>query len=153
MRPFVFAVCLAATLASTTEAKETVTPFKALTGSFFAVSVSNLAESVRWYSENLGLSVSFQQSSGGFDVAVVEGGGLVVELVRDPSAQPPATRPGAQHGVFKAGFLVKDFDKTVEQLRARGVPIAFGPFPERDRQRANLILQDNAGNLIQILGD
>ena len=30
--------------------------------------------------------------------------------------------------------------------------IAFGPFPARPNQRANMIVKDNAGNLIQIFG-
>ena len=36
--------------------------------------------------------------------------------------------------------------------QARGAEIAFGPFPARDGQRANLIVRDNAGNLIQFFG-
>lgn len=60
---------------------------------------------------------------------------------------------GARSRVFKAGFLVKDFDSAVDELRARGVTIAFGPFPAQNGQRANVLIRDNAGNLIQIFGD
>jgi hypothetical protein len=55
------------------------------------------------------------------------------------------------HGVFKAGVIVEDFDRVIAQLRTRGVEIAFGPFPARDKQRANAIVRDNAGNLIQFI--
>jgi catechol 2,3-dioxygenase-like lactoylglutathione lyase family enzyme len=150
MKPLVLAVCLVASIASPSPAKEKSQPFKLLTGAFFAVSVPNLAESARWYSEKLGLAVSFETSGGGVDVRVLEGGGLIVELIRDPAAQPPGA---ARQGIFKAGFTVKDFDRTVEELRARNAEIAFGPFPASDTQRANLILRDNAGNLIQIFGE
>ena len=150
MKPFVLAVCLLAAAASPSPARDKPQPFKLLTGAFFAVSVPNMAESVRWYSEKLGLAVSFETSGGGVDVRVLEGGGLIVELIRDPGAQPPGA---ARQGIFKAGFLVKDFEKTVEELRARNVDIAFGPFPASTTQRANLILRDNAGNLIQIFGE
>ena len=78
----------------------------------------DLERARRWYSEKLGLSVSFE-AHGGVDVTVLEGGGLVVELIRDPSARPNLAQPGLQHGVFKAGFLVKDFEKTVEALGER----------------------------------
>jgi catechol 2,3-dioxygenase-like lactoylglutathione lyase family enzyme len=150
MKPFVFAVGLLAALASPSLAKEKPQPFKLLTGAFFAVSVPNLTESVQWYSENLGLTVSLETSGGGVDVRVLEGGGLIVELIRDPTAQPPGA---ARQGIFKAGFIVKDFDRTVDELRVRNVSIAFGPFPASNTQRANLIVRDNAGNLIQIFGE
>ena len=56
------------------------------------------------------------------------------------------------HGLFKAGVVVDDFDKTLATLRSRGVEFAFGPFPARPNQRANVLIKDNAGNLIQIFG-
>jgi len=40
----------------------------------------------------------------------------------------------------------------LEVLRARWVDIAMGPFPARGGQRANVIVRDNAGNLIQLFG-
>ena len=94
----------------------------------------------------------------GVAVAVLEGGGLVVELIQHDRAAPlgrlvPAASDRVLvHGLFKAGIVVDDFDGTVAALRTRAVEIAFGPFPKRPNQRANLILRDNAGNLIQILG-
>ena len=70
------------------------------------------------------------------DVKVLEGGGLTVELIRDPSAQPRVVpRPEMVHGFSSPGFTVKDLDKTVDQLRERGVEIAFGPFPARAIRR------------------
>lgn len=152
MRGFILAVCLVAALSARSEAKSHAQPFKAPTGAFFALSVQNMAESVQWYSEKLGLSVVFEVR-GGVDVTVLEGEGLIVELIRDPAARPAiVARPELLYGVFKAGFLVKDFEDTVQELRARGVQIAFGPFPARDNQRANVIVRDNEGNLLQIFG-
>src|SRR4249920_492482 len=62
MRSLVLAVCVIAALASPSPAKEKdrekdALPFKPLQGAFFALSVPNLAESVQWYREKLGLSV------------------------------------------------------------------------------------------------
>jgi hypothetical protein len=56
------------------------------------------------------------------------------------------------HGLAKAGVIVRDFDATLAMLKARSVEIAFGPYPKREGQRANVILRDNAGNLIQLFG-
>jgi catechol 2,3-dioxygenase-like lactoylglutathione lyase family enzyme len=128
-------------------------------GSFFAVSVADLDASVRWYSEKLGLRVILRPPrSGPYAVAILEGPGLVVELLQLDQARPfsgsGAGGPGreAVHGLFKAGALIDGFDRIVALLRARGVEIVAGPFPARDGQRANLIFRDNAGNLIQLLG-
>jgi len=128
-------------------------------GAFFALSVADLDASVKWYSAKLGLTVVMrppkQDKSA---VAVLEGGGLTVELVhRDDAmpltkAAPSVTASDQIHGFFKAGVIVDDFDKTLATLRARGVAIAVGPFPTSETQRANVIVRDNAGNLIQIFG-
>ena len=150
MKSFVSIVCLIVALASPSFAKDKPQPFKVLTGAFFAVSVPNMEESIRWYQEKLGLSVSFETEGGGVQVRVLDGGGLTVELIRDPVAQPPGV---TRHGFFKAGIAVKDFDRTIEELRARNVDIAFGPFPATSTQRANVIIRDNSGNLIQIFGE
>ena len=135
------------------------TVFRAASGAFFAVSVPDLRASVAWYSETLGLR-TVMSTSGPNDgtVAVLEGNGLIVELVHLPSALPlaraaPAVRDKEYvHGFFKAGVIVDDFDALVARLKAGGVEIAYGPFPPRPGQRANVIIRDNAGNLIQFFG-
>ena len=50
------------------------------------------------------------------------------------------------------GATRADFDRTIAAIRARGIEIAFGPYPKSATQRANAIIRDNAGNLIQFLG-
>jgi catechol 2,3-dioxygenase-like lactoylglutathione lyase family enzyme len=128
-------------------------------GAFFALSVADLDASVKWYSDKLGLSIAMrppkQDKSA---VTVLEGGGLIVELIERDDARPLiAAAPGVTatylvHGIFKAGFIVDDFDRTLATLRERGVGIAMGPFPARGDQRANVIIRDTGGNLIQIFG-
>ena len=128
-------------------------------GAFFALSVADLDASTRWYTEKLGLAVVMrppkQDKSA---VAVLEGGGLIVELLqRDDAtplrqAAPSATANYLVHGFFKAGVIVDDLNATLTALRARGVEIAMGPFPASKDQRANAIIRDNAGNLIQFFG-
>jgi len=56
------------------------------------------------------------------------------------------------HGYFKAGAIIEDFEKTVALLRQRGVEIFLGPFPRTSEQRANVLIKDGAGNLIQLFG-
>lgn len=128
-------------------------------GAFVALSVADLDASTRWYAEKLGLTVVTrppkQEKSA---VAVLEGGGLIVELLQRDDASPlrqlapSATAAYLVHGMFKAGMIVDDLNATLTALRARGVEIAMGPFPASKEQRANAIIRDNAGNLIQFFG-
>ena len=134
-------------------------PFRSAAGAFLGLSVPDVQASARWYSEKLGLRVVMEAPKrDGAAVAVLEGGRLIVELVQLDaavplrSAAPTAKGPEFVHGIFKAGLLVEDFDRTVAMLRARGAEIAYGPFPARGNQRANVVIRDNAGNLIQFFG-
>lgn len=134
-------------------------PALAAAGAFFALSVADIHASGKWYAEKLGLKVTMQPPRvGPADVMVLEGGGLIVELIQHDEAvtreklTPKVSDPFKVHGYFKAGVLVKDLDKTLAMLKARGVPIAFGPFPAKDGRRANFIARDNAGNLLHFFG-
>jgi catechol 2,3-dioxygenase-like lactoylglutathione lyase family enzyme len=134
-------------------------PAAAVTGAFFALSVADLGASARWYSERLGLKVVMESPKHDKSaVVVLEGGGLIVELIQNDDAVPLSTAAPAVksnmlvHGLVKAGVIVADFDKTLALLKERGVRIAFGPYPARGTQRANVIVEDNAGNLIQFFG-
>jgi catechol 2,3-dioxygenase-like lactoylglutathione lyase family enzyme len=151
---------LVACLALRTAASEVPTkPALSAIGAFFAVSVADIETSGAWYSKNLGLVVSYHPpKSGPGQVMVLEGGGLMVELIQHDEAIPlaklaPAVSDSFKvHGIFKAGVVVKDLDATLAYLKERGVPIAFGPFAAKEGRRANFIIRDNAGNLIQFFG-
>ena len=144
-------------MTSTTDATEQ--PLITTTGAFFALSVADVNASAEWYSEKLGLKIVMQPpKTDQSTVIVLEGGGLIVELIQLDDALPLSeVAPSIDnnmlvHGIVKVGVIVEDFDKTVEILKERNVSIAFGPFPATAEQRANLIIRDNAGNLIQFFG-
>lgn len=128
-------------------------------GAFLALSVPDVAASARWYQEKLGLRVILEPPrSPEASVIVLEGGGLIVELLQHNAARsltaiaPDVRENYRVHGIFKAGLIVDDFDRTVAALQARGVTIAMGPFPKSATQRANVIIRDNGGNMIQFFG-
>jgi catechol 2,3-dioxygenase-like lactoylglutathione lyase family enzyme len=130
-------------------------------GAAFALSVADIEASAKWYTEKLGLRVIMRAprtDATRASAIVLQGGGLTVELVQHDDAVPLRTvRPGDRgaisiHGIFKVGVTVDDFNKTLATLRARGVDIAYGPYPKRPDQPANVIIRDNAGNFIQIFG-
>jgi catechol 2,3-dioxygenase-like lactoylglutathione lyase family enzyme len=135
------------------------TPVVAATGAFFALSVLDVNASAKWYAEKMGLRVVMQVPKRDKSaVIVLEGSGLIVELIQHDEALPLSrAAPGVKsnifvHGVVKAGAIVADFDRTLATLKERNVRIAFGPYPARANQRANVIVQDNDGNLIQFFG-
>jgi len=123
-------------------------------GAFFALSVADLKASTQWYTDKLGLKVVMQPpKANDASVVVLEGSGLIVELIQhDKAAKPTVSDPVLLHGIIKAGVIVDNWDRTLALLRARRVPIAFGPFPAGRGQRANVIIRDNSGNLIQFFG-
>ncbi|HEX6316456.1 MAG TPA: VOC family protein [Gemmatimonadaceae bacterium] len=130
-------------------------PFATAQGGFFALSVRDLAASVAWYTEKLGLrSVMTVPRTGKIaGVAALEGNGLLVELLQhDDAVARNGASPELTRGIAKAGVIVTDFDRAVAALRARGVEITSGPYPPRPAMRANLMFRDNEGNTIQVLG-
>ena len=140
-------------VAGFTQPAPDVEPIGTASGAFFALSVADLKASAQWYAGKFGLKTVMQMpKSNGAAVAVLEGGGLIVELVERDDAKPGPSDAMRIHGIAKAGIIVADFDKTVALLKARRVEIAFGPFPATSAQRANVIVKDNAGNLIQFFG-
>ncbi len=129
------------------------------TGAFFALSVSDLKASTQWYEQKLGLKVLKQvPKKDGVAVAILEGGGLMVELIeRDGAVSLMKAAPMVKdntylEGIFKAGAIVDDFEKTVASLKSHGVEIAYGPFAAKGGEPANVIVRDNDGNLIQFFG-
>ena len=154
---YLLALLTAPTLASAQTA--TSAPAATVNGAFFALSVADLETSAKWYADKLGLKVTMRppkqnQSS----VAILEGGGLIVELIQHDDAVSLTKALGSAkpshlvHGISKVGIVVDDFDGTLATLRARGVEVFLGPYPARSGQRANVIVKDNAGNLIQLFG-
>ena len=154
MRLFVAALLL--TAATTAHAQQASTPSPAFrtSGAFFALSVPDLAASRAWYERKLGLAVTREINPGsGLSVLVMEGGGLMVELIHSTRARAGAEiDPLTQQGLFKTGLVVDDFDATMRTLRERGAAIAYGPYPARDGQAANVIVRDTSGTLIQFFG-
>ena len=121
---------------------------------FIALFVPDLEATARWYSETLGLRRVMTIPRMGTIVggAVLEGDGIVVELLQREDAKPGTTPVELTHGIAKAGILVADFERTVAALRSRGVTFFAGPYPARPGQRANVMFRDNAGNMLQVLG-
>jgi hypothetical protein len=84
--------------------------------------------------------------------AALEGDGIFVELLQHEAAKSASKPAELTHGVVKAGLMVTDFERTIAILRANGVKFFGGPYPAKPGQRPNVMFEDNAGNMLQILG-
>jgi len=159
MRSIGLLLCLTISAQAIAQAPVTQQPPFTTRGAFFGLSVADAEASAKWYSEKLGLKVVLRPPKfDGATAVILEGNGLIVELLQRDDAMPlsKAAPSVAQnyriHGFFKAGIIVDDFDATVARLKERGVAIAMGPYPKTAEQRANVIVRDNSGNLIQFFG-
>jgi catechol 2,3-dioxygenase-like lactoylglutathione lyase family enzyme len=154
---FLASLALLTVVATTSAESQRPEPALITQGAFIALSVSDVDASAKWYSEKLGLTIQKRiPRSNGVAGAILEGGGLIVEILQLDAAVPLSSlspRPTSTtnvHGIFKAGMIVDDYDGALKRLRERGVQIAMGPFPASGDQRANVIIRDNSGNLIQL---
>ena len=159
MRSIGLLLCLTISAQAIAQAPATPVPAFSTSGAFFGLSVADVEASVRWYAEKFGMKTVMRPPKiEGSTAVVLEGGGLIVELLQREDAMPLRTAaPSIDanykiHGFFKAGIIVDDFDATLARLKARGVAIAMGPFPKTPEQRANVIVRDNSGNLIHFIG-
>jgi len=120
------------------------------------VSVPNLEESIRWYSEMLGFEVEkqFPIPQIPANVAMLRRGTLRIELFELADAKPlPVDRrePHSDlqtHGNKHMAFAIKHVDTAAEELKRLGADIVFvGHF----KHGSNIFLRDNAGNLIELV--
>ena len=94
-------------------------------GAFWALSVADVKSMSQWYADKFGLHVTLDPpTTGGAKAIVLEGDGLIVELIQHENAKPrrviaPAASDAVLiHGIMKAGIVVDDFDKTIASFRA-----------------------------------
>jgi methylmalonyl-CoA/ethylmalonyl-CoA epimerase len=121
------------------------------------ISVSNLEESIKWYTEMLGFEPSkrLDLSDGSVRIAIVEHQGFGIELieVRDSTPYPLAWQdPGGQHktrGVVHFAFLVDDLDATAEVLREKGARFACELTTLKGLGIRYFHIFDNDGNLVE----
>ena len=121
------------------------------------ISVSNLEESVKWYSENLGFTLTkhLDLPEVQFRVAILEYQGFGVELieVKGSSKYPLAWQePGPQHqiqGIVHFAFRVNDLDATEKVFRDKGARFACEPTVLEGLGIRYFHIFDNDGNLIE----
>jgi catechol 2,3-dioxygenase-like lactoylglutathione lyase family enzyme len=118
---------------STSNAPRAAELLVATPGAFVALSVADLDPMVAWYRDTLGFRVLKAGTAPNKPIrfALLEQGSALVELLQLSDSRPfAAAAPGVAqshlvHGFFKSGFVVADIDRVYQQLRARGVTLAY----------------------------
>ena len=121
----------------------------------FAISVADMEESIKWYSETFGFTLTSRSEipGTGVQVAHMQGVGFILEIFCAPHSNPlPEDRrvPNLDfltHGNKHIAFGVQDGRKIKEEMEAMGIDIAF--VAEVDGTYA-VFIRDNTGNLIEI---
>jgi lactoylglutathione lyase len=89
------------------------------------VVVSDMARSVEFYRDRLGIPLKFEspewtEFQTGTTTLALHGGGI-------PRQGPPVGDPSKQAGSCSIGFNVEDVDKTYEELKAKGINFVMPP--------------------------
>jgi catechol 2,3-dioxygenase-like lactoylglutathione lyase family enzyme len=125
----------------------------------FALSVPNLNESVKWYTETLGFST---ERRFGFPelkteiVHLISSSGIRIELLyTEGSASSPdigrdAFGAIATQGAKHIGLQVENIDEVADELKCKGVYILQDVMTVEPAGVRNFWILDNAGNQIEI---
>ncbi len=117
---------------------------------FLALRVRDAEAAAHWYSRTFELTLANRFSTDAYEQRILQGDGLIVELVQLKSGMTAAAPAGL--GFMKGGYVVDDFDGKVRRWRAAGV-IFLGRIIYDDKLKLNAAaLSDPDGNMIQIFG-
>ncbi|QDU43539.1 Glyoxalase-like domain protein [Symmachiella dynata] len=84
----------------------------------FAIYAEDTIELADWYCEKFGLKVVFRNEQQPPVFFVADESGMSIEII----GRPPRAQPIDFGDVFHFAFIVDDFDATVAELTAKGVP-------------------------------
>lgn len=122
-----------------------------------AISVSNIKESVKWYSGNFGFQVMVEKEfpAMGMKMVFMEAGGLIIELIESEGfiadKRPPAPASANKQGVFQISFRVKEIDKVYESVKSSDIHLEYEMVTNEELKFKAFLIRDNDGNIIEIL--
>lgn len=108
--------------------------------------VNDMAESLKFYTEIMGLSISRQfKSKPNVEISFLKAGGIEYELIFDPQKTPIA------HGDnVSVGFKVPSLAKKIEELKAKGITQIIGPINPNPNV-SFIFIKDPNGFTLQIV--
>ena len=116
---------------------------------FFAVRVDDAEAASAWYREVLDLELvsRLEAEDGSYNIHILSGGELVVELIEQPGTEAV---PGRHLGHFKAGVYATDAGAVHQSLLARAVDADAEMFTDPQLGVSSFVFRDLEGNRIQV---
>ena len=103
------------------------------------VTVKDLEESIGFYRDVVGLSVSRRFAAGnGMEIAFLNAGGTEVELIYDPQATSGQFGSG-----ISLGFQVDSIEDMMNSVVEKGLQIQSGPFQPNPQTKFFFVLDPN----------
>lgn len=88
------------------------------------ITVDNMEDSLRFYQEIVGLSISRRFTAGpGMEIAFLGEGETKVELIRDSNHKAANNCEG-----ISLGFEVESVDKMIKHIKEKGLEVDSGPY-------------------------
>lgn len=114
--------------------------------SWCTITVRDMEESLKFYEEVVGLSVSKRFKAGPIvEIVFLGEGETLVELIFDPNHQAVAGSEG-----ISLGFEVESLDKMISKLKEKDIKIVSGPMQPNPHIKF-LFVKDPNGVNIQLL--
>jgi len=125
---------------------------------FSAVTVSDLDNSVKWYSEMLGFEVIGKQIREDIGIGQVnlKRGNVLIELIKINTSLAPADLLNDRQsnsklqGFFKFGLMIAEFDNWVSYLKSQNVDFHGRVVDDPTSGKKMVIIKDPDGNRIQL---
>lgn len=121
------------------------------------ISFANMQESIEWYEKMLGFELLFRKNVDmlNSEIAFLKTGDFEIELFRHHNTLPlPSERREPNEDIQTQGikhvcYEVEDITALLNDLRAKGADVVFGPMQIKDTLVG--FIRDNTGNLIEFM--
>lgn len=125
---------------------------------FSAIIITDLDSSIAWYEKMLGFEIidKREYAEAGFKQANLKGGNALLELIELDSALEPKNVIAEYNsktrltGIFKIGFLVSEFDKSVDHFKQNDAEFHGNIVVDEKTGKRMIIIKDPDENRIQI---
>lgn len=109
------------------------------------ITVDNMEESVRFYTEILGIPISRRFAAGPVELAFLGDGETKIELIHDASHKAPGKIEG-----ISLGFEVNSIDEMMKYLKEKGINVDSGPYQPNPHIKY-FFVRDPSGVSIQLV--
>ena len=110
---------------------------------WITLTVNNMEDSVKFYQEIVGLSISKRYPAGpGMEICFLGEGETKVELIYNPNQKAPGNVEG-----ISLGFEIESVDEKIQFIKEKGLEVAGGPFQPNPHIKFFFVKDPNGVNI------